>query len=199
MFFWVNFCYWFKFWMDLLRFISFRYFDCGGLCIINVMFLFEEFMFVVLRLFGVIGLFLLINLICSLIFIDNVGFLLLMGVMIIGIECVVLYLLFVMFIMKEFWVFLFLLCWYIIEVDFLICVRENLGIGVIVFFCVFVIMLWFGGVIMKKINLFRGLLVLIVFRIVMLMIILLFLFILNFWMNICGILLFCGMILIFSK
>lgn len=88
--------------MDLLRFISFRYFDCGGLCIINVMFLFEEFMFVVLRLFGVIGLFLLINLICSLIFIDNVGFLLLMGVMIIGIECVVLYLLFVMFIMKEF-------------------------------------------------------------------------------------------------
>lgn len=177
MFFWVNFCYCVKIWIELLIFICLRNFVCGGLCIINIMFLFGEFIFWVLRLFGVIVLFFLIDVMCRFVFIYSVGFLLFIGVIIMGIDWVVLNLLFDMFRVKELWVFLFLLCWYMIEVDFLICVRENMDIGFVVFFCLFVIILWWGGVMMKNINLLRGLLLLIVFRIVMFMNFLFFLLI----------------------
>lgn len=199
MFFWVNFCYCVKIWIELLIFICLRNFVCGGLCIINIMFLFGEFIFWVLRLFGVIVLFFLIDVMCRFVFIYSVGFLLFIGVIIMGIDWVVLNLLFDMFRVKELWVFLFLLCWYMIEVDFLICVRENMDIGFVVFFCLFVIILWWGGVMMKNINLLRGLLLLIVFRIVMFMNFLFFLLIKKLWVKIWGFLLFCGIILILSK
>lgn len=112
----------------------------------NVIFEFFELMFFVFKWLLVISFFFFIILIFSLLFIDNLGVLLFIGKIIIGMVWVMLNLLLVRINLKEFLSDLELLCLYIIVEDFVMLVLLKFDIGkmfVMVFCCI--IWLWCGG------------------------------------------------------